>query len=122
LQGASDRAAAVALYAGDVDTAVRLAQQSYAAGDTATGRVLVAAARSMLGAIDERFQLPGGERARALLRDADSDLKAIELADSVTATAFEPWHNRWPARAETLRSAEASSYFSEALVRRALRN
>ena len=106
----------------DVDAAVRLAEQSYAAGDRATGRLLVGAARSMLGAIDERFQLPGGERSRAVLRDASSDLKAIELADTVTADAFDPWHSRWPWRAVTLRAAESRSYFSEALVRRDLKN
>ena len=106
----------------DVDAAVRLAEQSYAAGDRATGRLLVGAARSMLGAIDERFQLAGGERSRAVLRDASSDLKAIELADTVTADAFDPWHSRWPWRAVTLRAAEPRSYFSEALVRRDLKN
>ena len=61
----------------DVGTAVQLAKQSYATGDPATGRVMLAAARSMLGAIDERFQLAGGERSRSVLRDASSDLKAI---------------------------------------------
>lgn len=106
----------------DVDIAVRLAQESYAAGDAATGRVMLAAARSMLGAIDERFQLAGGEHSRALLLDASSDLKAIELADAVTNSSFEPWRSRWSARAAALRSAEPRSYFSETLVRRALKN
>ena len=106
----------------DVDAAVRLAEESYAAGDRATGRLLLGAARSILGAIDERFQLAGGERSRALLRDASSDLKTIELADMVTNASFEAWHSRWPARASALRAAEPRSYFSEALVRRDLKN
>lgn len=106
----------------DVDAAVRLAEQSYAGGDPATGRAMLAAARSMLGAIDQRFRLAGGEASRALLRDASSDLKAVELADGVTKASFEPWYSRWPARAAALRAAEPHSYFSEALVRRDLKN
>ena len=43
----------------DVDTAVSLAQQSYAAGDKPTGRLLIGAARSTLGKIDERFEVAG---------------------------------------------------------------
>jgi hypothetical protein len=104
----------------DVDLAVRLAQQSYADGDRPTARLLIAAARSTLGAIDERFQLRGGEGSRTLLRQADADLKAIELADTVPAEAFHEWVGRWPDRVRKLRSAEDQSYFSEALLQRAL--
>ena len=46
----------------------RWRRTSYASGDQATGRLLIGAARSMLGMIDERFQLPGGERSRTMLR------------------------------------------------------
>lgn len=106
----------------DVDAAVRLAEHSYAAGDAATARVLIGAARSTLGRIDERFQLPGGEASRAMLREADADLKAIELADKVTNATFANWHAGWPRRARQLRAAENRSYFSEAVLRRALKN
>jgi hypothetical protein len=54
----------------DTDIAVRLAEESNLARDEATARVLIAAARSTLGKIDERFQLPGGENSRAVLRRA----------------------------------------------------
>ncbi len=104
----------------DVSEAVALAQESYASGDQATGRLLIGAARSMLGMIDERFQLPGGERSRTTLLDADTDLKAIELADSVSTTSFDTWQRKWPARARNLRSAEAKSLFSETVIRRQL--
>lgn len=106
----------------DVDTAMRLAEESYAGGDKATARLLVGAARSMLGKIDERFQLSGGETSRALLRDADSDLRVIELAETVSPDAFRQWRRIWPARSHQLREAESRSYFSEAVLRRALAN
>jgi hypothetical protein len=106
----------------DVDTAVGLSEQSYAAGDKATAHVLLGAARSTLGKIDERFQLPGGEPDRALLREADTDLRIIELSDKPSADLFKQWRSKWPARARQLRFAESRSLYSEALLRRALAN
>ena len=84
------------------------------------GRLLIGAARSMLGMIDERFQLKGGENSRILLREADTDLKAIELSESVPANSFNAWRNKWASREHALRSAEAASLFSEAVIRRQL--
>ena len=104
----------------DVSEAVRLAEDSFAAGDKQTGRLLVGAARSMLGMIDERFQVPGEEGSRRLLREADSDLKAIELANTVSARSFDPWCSKWAERVRQFRSAEARSLFSESVVRRRL--
>jgi hypothetical protein len=106
----------------DAEAAVRLADQSYAAGDSATGKVLISAARSTLGKIDERFQVAGGEKGRAALRDAAGDLKAIELSDTVTERMFQVWQGKWPARTRELRSEESRSLFSEARVRRLLAN
>ena len=104
----------------DIDRAVMLAQQSDEAGDKATTRLLIGAARSTLGKIDERFQLPGGENNRELLREADSGLKAIELAGSPLPDTFREWRRRWPARAHRLLAAEKKSLFSEAVLRRSL--
>ena len=104
----------------DVDEAVRLAQQSYASGDRPTGRLLITAARSILGMIDERFQVSGGEKSRELLRDADADLKAIELGGVISATSFDAWNAKWDSRKRSLRSAESTSLFSEAILRRQL--
>src|SRR5687767_3392053 len=42
----------------DVEAAVRLAEEQAVAGDQATARVLLGAARSMLGRINERFSVP----------------------------------------------------------------
>jgi hypothetical protein len=102
----------------DVDAAVRLARETLAEGDQATARVMIAAARSMLGAIDERFQGSGDEASRELLHQAAADLASIELADRPTASMFESWQKRWPARKRQLRSAEARSLFNPAVVRR----
>jgi hypothetical protein len=106
----------------DVDTAVGLAQESYAAGDRPTARLLIAAGRSTLGKIDERFELPGDEGSRAVLRAAAADLRVMELADEVSPDAFRDWHHQWSGRVHQLRSDEARSLFSEAVVRRALGN
>ncbi|MFL6726568.1 MAG: hypothetical protein ACJ8FS_08650 [Sphingomicrobium sp.] len=106
----------------DTDRAVRLSEQSYADGDKATARLLIGAARSILGKIDERFELAGGEPSRALLRDTDADLKVMEHADAVSPDAFRRWRRAWPARAHQLREAETRSYFSEAVLRQALKN
>src|SRR5215203_3916258 len=58
----------------DVDAAVTAAQAAYRDGDADTGSALLAAARSTLGAIDERFELPTLESSRAELRDASYNL------------------------------------------------
>jgi hypothetical protein len=104
----------------DIDTAVRLARESLAAGDEPTARVMLAAARSTLGSIDERFRVPGDETSRELLRQADAELRTIEFADAPRAANFEKWQKDWPARRQQLRSAEANSLFSEAVLRRFL--
>ncbi len=121
-KGAPVGAIRLAAMLDDVEVAVRLAEQSYAAGDKATARVLVSAARSTLGKIDERFQVPGGEKDRTVLRDADSDLRSIENADTVTDQQFHDWQRKWPERARQLRQAEPVSLFSEANIRRLLAN
>jgi hypothetical protein len=106
----------------DVDAAVRLGEQSYLAGDEATTRVLIAAARSMLGKIDERFEVAGAQKSRALLRQADADLKTIELGDPVSPQVFRDWQARWRDRVRELRAAEGKSLFSDVMLRRALGN
>ncbi len=104
----------------DVDTAVRLAEDTLVAGDEPTARVMIAAARSTLGSIDERFHVPGGEVSRDLLAQADSQLRTIELADVPTTAMFESWRKEWPARERQLRLVEPRSLYSEAVLRRFL--
>jgi hypothetical protein len=102
----------------DVDSAVGLAESAYSARDPATGRALLAAARSTLGAIDERFQVTGLEVPRARLREADALL--FELQEAGTAGPWTAWKRDWPALKGGLRSAEPKSLFSRAVLRKAL--
>lgn len=75
---------------------------------------LLGAARSQLGAIDERFK--GADAARALLRAADRDLAAIRSGEA----GFETWQRRWPERRRRLMRDEGRSLFSERALRRAI--
>jgi hypothetical protein len=96
----------------DVETALRLADRA----DAATARLLIGAARSSLGAIDERFRLPGMEGARRRLREADLELRAILAGKGDMAG----WLRRWPERKRLLLSLERRSLFAPAVLRRAL--
>jgi hypothetical protein len=95
---------------GEAESAVRLARDS----DLETRRLLLAAARSALGAIDERFRLPGLETSRALLREADRELRAIRAGQS----GEEAWLRRWPERKRRLRAGEYRSLFAPSVLRR----
>lgn len=102
----------------DVDSAVALAASAYASGDEATGRDLLSAARSTLGAIEERFQLPGLEQSRKQLRDASAELFDLQQARSPALWA--KWRRDWPRRKQALRSAEGRSLYNPAVLRKLL--
>ncbi|MBV9931473.1 MAG: hypothetical protein JO013_11085 [Alphaproteobacteria bacterium] len=90
----------------EVESAVALARTT--GGETR--RLLLAAARSTLGAVDERFAaLPAD---RALLRAADADLAAIR-ADKA---GFDRWDAAWPARKRRLLRDEGNSLYAAAKV------
>ena len=96
----------------EAESAVGLARNS----DPATRRLLLAAARSALGAVDERFQLPGLEAGRLLLRQADRELGAIRAGAGGEAQ----WLRRWPDRKRRLKALEHRSLFAPSIVRRRL--
>ena len=100
----------------EVDSAVALARTAYAGGDAATGRELLAAARSTLGAIDERFQVAGLEAQRAQLRAADAQLFALQDGQGSWAA----WRRDWPKRERALRSSAQRSLFNPAVLRATL--
>lgn len=81
-----------------------------------TRRLLIAAARSQLGTIDERFAIPGGERARALLRDADRELAALRSGEG----DFRAWRQAWPERRRKLLRLEGSSLYDRRKLKAAL--
>ena len=102
----------------EVDSAVKLAAQAYAGGDAATGRALLAAARSTLGAIDERFQVVGLEDDRAQLAAASATL--FQLEEAGQAGPWKQWKRDWPAHKRVLRSAATKSLFNPAVLRKLL--
>lgn len=95
---------------GEVDAAVALARQS--GGETR--RLLLAAARSTLGAIDERYQLAGLENHRALLHRADRSLEAIRSEEA----GFAAWDQIWPRTRSDLLRSERRSLFARSQLRR----
>jgi hypothetical protein len=96
-----------------VETAVRLAARTR---QETTGRFLIAAARSGLGAVDERFRLPGLEADRRLLLRADAELRAARPGSGdVTA-----WLLAWPERRRRLLRDEGRSLFAPEMLRLAL--
>jgi len=96
----------------EAEIAVGLAREA----DPATRRLLLAAARSALGAVDERFQMPGLEAGRLLLHQADRELGAIRAG----AGGERQWLRRWPDRKRRLKALEHRSLFAPSIVRRRL--
>jgi len=81
-----------------------------------TRRLLFAAARSQLGAIDERFTISGGESARAVLREADRELRRLRSGEA----GMETWRRRWPGWKRRLLRLEPASLFDERRLRASL--
>jgi hypothetical protein len=96
----------------ETEAAVALARDAQGG----TRRLLLAAARSTLGAVDERFRLPGRDRDRDALKAADGDLEAIreDRAD------FGAWDRSWPPRKRLLLADQGRSLFSARMLSRVL--
>lgn len=95
-----------------LDSAVSLAESE--SGETR--RLLLAAARSQLGEIDERFAISGGEPARALLRIADRQLAALRAGSG----DWREWRRQWPNLRRRLLRLERTSLFDPARLRAAI--
>ena len=102
----------------DVDSAVELARLAFRDGDAETGRDLLSAARSSLGAIDERFQLTGLERSRGDLTSASETL--FQLQEAQSDHGWRQWQHEWPRRKRGLLAAEPRSLFNSAVLRKML--
>jgi hypothetical protein len=96
----------------EAESAVLLSRDA----DPETRNLLLAAARSTLGAIDERFRLPGLGSSRTILREADSELRTIRAGGG----DVEAWLRLWPERKRRLRSEERRSLFAPSVLRRRL--
>ena len=81
-----------------------------------TRRLLLAAARSHLAAIDERFTVAGGGPARAVLRDADRELRALRSGGGDARA----WRRQWPAWKRKLLRLERHSLFDPKRLRTSL--
>lgn len=99
----------------DIDSALELARTER---DPPTARLLIGAARSNLGRIDERYKMPGLEIDRALLVAADADLRMLQeaLGSPSQLRLLRAWSASWPARRKRLRADEARSLFSQAVL------
>lgn len=92
-----------------VDEAVGLA-----AGEAGGVReLLLAAARSQLGEIDERFAIPGGEAARATLREADGELRRLRSGGG----DMRSWRRHWPGWKRRLLRLESRSLYDSKRLR-----
>jgi hypothetical protein len=92
-----------------VEDAVDLAATE--TGDTR--RLLLAAARSQLGAIDERFTIAGGEPARTVLREADGELRRLRSGQGDMGR----WRRQWPGWKRRLLRLESRSLFGAKRLR-----
>jgi hypothetical protein len=110
--GSGERRISLASRLALVEEAVELGASSH--GETR--RLLLAAARSELGFVDERFTVAGGEPARALLRGADRELAALRAGEG----EFGDWRRRWPDRKRRLLRLERRSLFDSKRLRAAL--
>jgi hypothetical protein len=108
--GRGDRPITLDSRLADVEAAIDLARTSR--GETR--RLLLAAARSTLGAIDERFG--GREADRDLLRQSDADLAAVRSGQA----DFTRWDRSWPARKARLLADQGRSLYDPRRLRRAL--
>jgi len=92
-----------------VDRAVELALDE--SGETR--QLLLAAARSQLGAIDERFAISGGEPARTILREADRTIGALRSGQGDSRA----WRRHWPGWKSKLLGLERTSLFDPKRLR-----
>ncbi len=88
--------------------AAAAASGALARGDSATASLLIAAARSELGRIDERFT--GLPRERAILVTAAGELTAIRA--SLDPARLAAWRTAWPNLARVLRRAAPRSLYA----------
>lgn len=107
-----------------VDAALDNARMLATAGDGPAARLMVSAARSELGLIDERYGVPGLASQAAPLRRAAAALGEIERRMSAdpagSIAALQRWQQGAAAWQAPLRRSEARSLYNPAVLARAL--
>ncbi|HEY2178244.1 MAG TPA: hypothetical protein VGH15_06645 [Caulobacteraceae bacterium] len=121
---AATEAVSAAADLADARRAVRASLAALARHDGATAVVIVGAARSMLGAVAERYRAPALTADETTLRSADLDLAAaiadIRRADPAAPLALEAWLARsrdWEPR---LIADQPRSYYDRASLAAAI--
>jgi hypothetical protein len=93
-------------------------------GDPATARLMIAAARTMLSRIDERYGAPSLARERALIRRSDDALRdiqrAIDAGEQSVAHKIDQWQQDNADQAASIVASERRSLFNRSLLKRAL--
>ncbi len=117
-------AVTLSTYLEDVSRALDAAGEVWRQGDAPATRLLLGAARSSLGSIDERYASPRFAVARERLRAADLDLAAIQQAltsdPQSVPLRIAAWRAMMPRWSAPLRAGEQASLFDPRLLRRAL--
>ena len=105
-----------------VDAALDNAEWLARSGDGPAARLLVSAARSELGLIDERYHLPRLAKGASELRRASAALGVIERRMATDSAGALPELRRWRAAAASwqrpLRAAEARSLYNPRVLMR----
>ena len=109
----------------DATRAMRAAQAAISRKDAATAVLMVASARTQLGLIYERYQAPTLDKERALLRDADLDLAAIQnnlrAGDAMGAMRLALWPGQASVLAGKIQVSEDKSLFDTRRLSAAVR-
>jgi hypothetical protein len=101
----------------DTDAALGAALLAGNKGDAETMRLLIGAARSAMGRIDERFQPGRLETERQLLRQADRDLQTVQRMRPEAATKeIRRWRRTWRGPLSRLKRVESQSLFAPAIL------
>ncbi|KPF77090.1 hypothetical protein IP88_06330 [alpha proteobacterium AAP81b] len=105
-----------------VDAAAAAAGSAVAEGDIASAHLLLAAARSALGRIDERFAGNADSRRRLARRDAGlRQLQALAASDARAAQAgVARWRGDFQGDLKSLRAGEPASLYAPAVLGRHL--
>jgi hypothetical protein len=115
----------VAALMADARRALAAARGEQAAGDAPAAVVMVAAARSRLGLIDERYADPALARERAAIRAADRRLadlqERLRAKDPAAAAGLAGWASDSRVLEADLAAKEPASLFNPARLTQALR-
>lgn len=118
----SDVARTAMTEAGEIRAAVQAARQLLAVPDQQAAHLLIAAARSALGRLDERYARVSGIDGRLAARDSElRQVQALATTDQVSAIgALGRWTRRFDKDVEAMVAAQDRSLFSARTLEAAL--